>query len=85
MLRVTDMNVRKWRTLEDSNLWPLPSEGSNRALVRLPFRFYHCFRSRLSGLDAVEAVTRNSLPWGGVWRACHHTHSQQTCGRRWME
>ncbi len=28
MVCVTDFSSVNWRTIEDSNLWPLPSEGS---------------------------------------------------------
>ena len=33
-----------WRTQEDSNLWPLPSEGSELGFVRHKFRLCSHFR-----------------------------------------
>ena len=62
LLHVTDIKCEKWRTLEDSNLWPLPSEGSLAPIVRPMFTVSTCFRSRSSGFKVVQTVTRNSYP-----------------------
>lgn len=59
LLRVTDISEKKWRTIEDSNLWPLPSEGRHSRFVRLMFPVYTAFRSRLARLESAQTVTRN--------------------------